>query len=164
MKIMIASMTAEHYSDVKNIYEQGISSGHATFETTSPPWTDWDAGHLKHSRFVAMVDDKVVGWAALSPVSRRPVYSGVAEVSVYVEAEFRRKSIGRVLLQALIGESESNGIWTLQAGIFPENNSSIRLHESHGFRKVGFREKIGKMNGSWRDTFQFERRSQVVGT
>lgn len=156
-------MLPRHWEAVKRIYEEGIATGNATFETRAPAWEAWDEGHLKHSRLVAVEDDNVLGWAALSPVSGRCVYSGVAEASVYIAANARGKGVGKVLLQHLVDESEKNGIWTLTAGIFPENESSLALHKKHGFRVMGIRERIGKMNNVWRNTVQLERRSNKVG-
>ncbi|MEQ1606574.1 MAG: N-acetyltransferase family protein [Pyrinomonadaceae bacterium] len=145
------------------IYLEGIATGNATFETTAPEWEAWNASHLSHSRLVARSDGQAFGWAALSPVSGRCVYGGVAEVSVYVGEKGRGLGIGRALLEALIKSSEANGIWTLQAGIFRENEASRVLHLTHGFREIGYRERIGKHNGVWRDTILLERRSSVVG-
>jgi L-amino acid N-acyltransferase YncA len=159
----IEAMMPGDWPRVREIYLEGIATGNATFELTAPAWEEWDAGHLKRTRLVARDGDGVVGWAALSPVSGRCVYGGVAEVSVYVASDGRGKGIGRSLLDALIYASEQNGIWTLQAGIFPENEASIRLHLNCGFREVGRRARIGKMNGVWRDTVLLERRSTVVG-
>jgi L-amino acid N-acyltransferase YncA len=160
----IVALTAEHWPAVKTIYLEGIATGHATFQTEAPQWPDWDQGHLPHSRLVLFTDTGVVaGWAALSPVSGRPVYAGVAEVSVYVSASERGRKAGLKLLRALVEESERQGIWTLQAGIFPENVPSLRIHAHCGFRQVGFRERIGAMDGVWRDTVLLERRSKVVG-
>ena len=160
----IISLSAEHWPAVKAIYEEGIATGHATFQREAPEWTDWDRGHLAHSRLVGLTDAGVVaGWAALSAVSGRCVYAGVAEVSVYVGASERGRRLGLHLLRALVEESERNGIWTLQAGIFPENIPSLRIHAHCGFREVGFRERIGAMEGVWRDTLLLERRSAVVG-
>ena len=136
-------MTIDSWIDVARIFEEGIATRNATFEQ-HPDWNSWDKSHRKDCRLIALVDDKVVGWAALSDVSGRCVYSGVAEVSVYVDSGYRGKGIGDRLLDALIKESELCGIWTLQAGIFPENTSSIRLHHKHGFRTVGIRERLGK--------------------
>jgi phosphinothricin acetyltransferase len=158
----IIPLLPEHWQAVRTIYEQGIATGHATFQTSAPEWGEWDDAHLKHCRLVAILDNRVAGWAALTPVSGRCVYAGVAEVSVYIAAFSRGLGIGEELLQALIAESEKNGLWTLQAGIFPENIASIRIHEKTGFRQVGYREKIGQMNGIWRDTVLLERRSKII--
>ena len=161
-------MTAAHWPHVRAIYEQGIATGNATFQTTAPTWEEWNPGHLPHSRLVALDTDStisgaVLGWAALSPVSGRCVYGGVAEVSVYVAGAARGRGVGRQLLAALVAASEAHGIWTLQAGIFPENTASIRIHAGTGFREVGRRERIGQLHGVWRDTVLLERRSAVVG-
>jgi L-amino acid N-acyltransferase YncA len=160
---LIRSMTPEDWGDVRRIYEDGIESGHATFEVAPPEWPEWDRAHLARPRLVAEVADRVEGWAALSPVSRRPVYAGVAEVSVYVGATSRGRGLGGTLLRRLIEESEAAGLWTLQASIFPENGASMRLHERSGFRVVGRRERIGRQHGVWRDVILFERRSGVAG-
>src|SRR5262245_37775898 len=159
----IRPMSAVDWRVVARIYLEGIESGHATFETDVPSWERWDASHLSFARLVLTVEEAVKGWAALSKVSARSVYSGVAEVSVYVSAESRGQGFGGALLQALIKESEANGIWTLQASIFPENTSSIALHRRLDFREVGRRERIAKQHGVWRDTVLLERRSSVVG-
>ena len=159
----IGPMTQEHWEAVRVIYQEGIATGNATFETSVPEWKEWDERHLPSCRLVARSDNKVLGWAALSPVSSRCVYGGVAEVSIYVAEEARGQGIGRRLLAALVEASEQNGIWTLQAGIFPENTASIHLHQHAGFRIVGRRERIGCMDGRWRDTVLMERRSAVVG-
>ena len=156
-------MTAQDWEGVRAIYLEGIATGNATFETAAPEWEKWDAGHLRHSRFTARHDGAVAGWAALSPVSGRLVYAGVAEVSVYIAAAARGQGTGRHLLASLIAESEKNGIWTLQAGIFPENVASLRLHRGAGFRVVGKRERIGQLGGRWRDVLLLERRSAVIG-
>ncbi len=148
---------------VRAIYLAGIATGHATFETRAPAWGKWHATHLARPRLVAVSGNDEVGWAALSRVSSRRVYSGVAEVSVYVNEISRGLGVGRLLLERLILESEALGIWTLQASIFPENRASISLHKALGFRKVGTRRHIGKMDGVWRDTVLFERRSKVAG-
>ena len=155
-------MAPPDWEAVRAIYLEGIATRHATFETVAPEWNQWDAGHLPHSRLVARLDGAVAGWAALSAVSARKVYAGVAEVSVYVGAPARRKGIGRSLLRALIEESERRGIWTLQAGIFPENSASIRLHTNLGFRVVGTRERIACLDGRWRDVTLMERRSKFL--
>ena len=162
MNYVIDAMRAEDWGRVRSIYLEGIATGHATFETDAPPWEAWDAGHLQKPRLVARAGDEILGWAALSPVSSRCVYGGVAEVSVYVGEEGRGRGVGRALLEALVGESEQAGIWTLQAGIFPENTASVRLHLRCGFREVGRRERIGKLKGVWRDTLLLERRSRSV--
>ncbi len=143
---------------MRQIYEEGIATGHATFERSAPPWEDWDRGHLPGHRFVATIDDAVVGWAALSPVSERCVYTGVAEVSVYVAATARGRGVGVELLKRLVDSSEAGGIWTLQAGIFPENTGSLALHRRCGFRIVGTRERLGQLNSVWRDVLLLERR------
>lgn len=161
--VQIKPLLPGNWEDVKRIYEEGITTGNATFQTSAPSWEEWDSSHLQSCRLIAMDENKVIGWAALSPVSGRCVYAGVAEVSVYVAREARRKGVGKKLLEALIKESEKNNLWTLQAGIFPENISSIKIHEACGFRLIGRREKIGKMNGKWRDTILLERRSNLVG-
>jgi L-amino acid N-acyltransferase YncA len=163
MVMDIKSMLSTHWEKVKEIYEEGIATGNATFETTAPSWEDWDADHVKVPRLVAIENEEIVGWAALTNVSGRCIYAGVGEVSVYVSGTQRGKGIGRRLLQALISESEKNNYWTLQAGIFPENKSSIKIHEDCGFRLIGVREKIGKMNNVWRDTLLMEKRSKIAG-
>ena len=159
----IQRLQAADYPEVKRIYLEGIATGNATFETEAPSWEKWNNGHLQHSRFVAVEGDEVLGWGALSPVSARRVYSGVAEVSVYVAENHRGKGVGKRLLLELITSSELNEIWMLTAGIFPENETSVKLHQQCGFRLVGRRERIGKMKGVWRDTVLLERRSEVVG-
>ena len=160
----IARMEERHYMAVKEIYELGIATGNATFQTEAPSWAEWNETHLPHSRLVAMDEnDIIIGWAALTAVSGRCVYAGVAEVSVYIHPRYQGKGVGKELMEHLIRESEEQKLWTLQAGIFPENATSLRLHEQAGFRKVGFREKIGKMKNVWRDTVLLERRSAKVG-
>jgi L-amino acid N-acyltransferase YncA len=148
---------------VKKIYEEGLATGHASFQTAAPSWKEWNESHVAHCRLVAIENDVVLGWAALTPVSGRCVYAGVGEVSVYVGQQVRGKGIGKILMQALIVESEKNNFWTLQSGIFPENKPSIRIHEELGFRLIGTRQRIGKMNGVWRDTLLLERRSSKIG-
>ena len=155
-------MLPTHWEQVKSIYEQGVATGNATFQQTAPTWDEWDNDHLKSCRLVAVDNNQVLGWAALSKVSGRCVYAGVAEVSVYINPTAQGKGIGSLLLNELIKESEQNDLWTLQAGIFPENTASIRIHEKAGFRQVGYRERIGKMNGAWRNTLLLERRSTIV--
>jgi L-amino acid N-acyltransferase YncA len=159
----IQNMQPAHWQFVKAIYEEGIVTGHATFETQSPGWEDWNEAHLQEPRLIALDHDQITGWAALTPVSGRCIYAGVAEVSVYVGKDQRGKGVGKTLLRALVEASEKNNFWTLQAGIFPENTSSLKIHETCGFRIIGCREKIGKMNGIWRNTFLLERRSGLVG-
>lgn len=163
MNYTIDSMKPEDWPQVCSIYQEGIATGHATFETSAPDWEHWDVGHLPNCRFVARSEQKVLGWAALSAVSRRQVYAGVAEVSVYIAADARGQGIGNRLMADLIAASEASGIWTLQSSIFPENQASIALHLKYGFREVGRRERIAKLHGHWRDTVMFERRSQIVG-
>jgi phosphinothricin acetyltransferase len=148
---------------VKQIYKEGIATGNATFQQQAPDWEEWNNGHLQHSRITAKEDGDISGWAALTPVSGRCVYAGVAEVSLYVSDKARGKGLAKQLLQKLIEESEANNIWTLQAGIFPENIASIKIHEACGFRMIGTRERIGQMNGKWRDTILMERRSKIIG-
>ncbi len=158
----ITGMKAAHWPAVRAIYAEGIATGNATFETEVPPWEAWDAAHLVPCRLVARAGDRLLGWAALTPVSGRCVYAGVAEVSVYVTATARGQGIGTGLLGALVEASEQSGIWTLQAGIFPENEASLALHRACGFRRVGIRERIGCLDGVWRDVVLMERRSQHV--
>ena len=166
MEILIKSLEIRDWDALRNIYLEGLATGEATFETAAPALTEWDAGHLSFGRIGAYSgpDKRLIGWAALSSVSKRQAYAGVAEVSVYVAAAARGNGIGRALLQALIVESEGNGIWTLQASIFPENLASLRLHESLGFRTVGQRERISRLDGRWRNTVLLERRSKVAGS
>jgi len=159
----IRPLLKQDWPSVAEIYKEGIETGNATFENAVPTWDQWDSGHLNTCRIVATVNGEVSGWAALSKVSGRCVYAGVAEVSIYVAARYAGHKIGTRLLEELIAESESHGFWTLQAGIFPENTASLRLHEKLGFRVVGYREKIGKMNTLWRDTVLLERRSKKIG-
>ncbi len=162
MQFSILTLLPQHWPAVREIYRQGIETGNATFETQLPDWEKWDATHRKDCRLIAF-DGEVLGWAALSPVSARHVYSGVAEVSVYVRSTAQRRGVGKALLSALVDESEANGVWTLQAGIFPENKASIALHKSCGFREVGIRQKISQLKDVWRDVLLFERRSKIVG-
>jgi phosphinothricin acetyltransferase len=163
VSVRIDAMAAEDWPLILAIYEQGIATGNATFETSVPEWESWDAKHLPNCRLVARHGTDVLGWAALTHVSSRPAYRGVAEVSVYVAGSARGQRIGSTLLSALVEASEAAGIWTLQAGILSENTVSLRLHENHGFRRVGIREKIGCLNGQWRDVVLLERRSNKVG-
>jgi L-amino acid N-acyltransferase YncA len=163
MDFTIATMQPADWPAVDRIYLEGIADGNATFETESPGWENWNAAHHQHSRLVAKDNGQVVAWAALSPVSRRRVYRGVAEVSIYVAESARGRGIGKSLLTELVRHSEQNDIWTLQAGIFPENVASIAVHKSCGFREVGVRERIGQLGGRWRSTVLLERRSPIVG-
>jgi L-amino acid N-acyltransferase YncA len=162
MNCVIDQMSADDWEQVRSIYLEGIKERNSTFETEAPSWDKWDEGHLRYARLVARDGERVLGWAALSPVSKRNVYRGVAEVTVYVTESARGQGTGRRLLQALIDESEKNGIWTLQAAIFPENEASVKLHLRCGFREVGRRERIAMLMGVWRDTLLFERRSRRV--
>jgi L-amino acid N-acyltransferase YncA len=163
MPVDIEPLQAKDWPAVRAIYLEGIATGNATFEQDAPDWNIWDSGKLRACRLVARLEGEIVGWAALGAVSGRAVYRGVAEVSVYVAESVRGRGVGRELLARLICDSEAAGLWTLQAGIFPENTASIRLHQSAGFRIVGTREKLGQMNGVWRDVVLMERRSAVVG-
>ena len=162
--LAIVPLQEPHWEEIRRIHLEGIATGEATFETdSSPDWESWSSEHLEGARVAAVEGDRVLGWAALTPVSDRCVYGGVAEVSVYVGSDARGRGVGSLLLQALIDESEEIGIWTLQAGIFGENETSIRLHEKFGFRVVGRRERLGKLAGRWRDVMLLERRSDRVG-
>jgi L-amino acid N-acyltransferase YncA len=151
------------WDEVRRIYAEGIATGNATFETEPPSWEAWNGAHRPDSRLVVREGEKVLGWAALSPVSDRCAYGGVAEVSVYVSSEARGRGVGRRLLEELVRASEEAGIWTLQAGIFPENTASIALHRRCGFRTVGVRERLGQLDGVWRDVEFLERRSSRIG-
>ena len=162
MNYVIDRMRASDWEQVRAIYVEGIRTGDATFETEAPSWERWDDAHLPFARLVVRDGEEVLGWASLSPVSKREVYRGVAELTVYVAEAARGRGIGRALLEALIDESERNGIWTLQASIFPENTASVALHRRCGFREVGRRERIAQLHGVWRDTLLFERRSVAV--
>lgn len=161
-RLVIQPMQAEDWVAVRRIYGEGLQTGQATFEQQLPTWESWDAGHLKSCRLVARTDG-VVGWAALSPISGRGVYIGVAEASIYVCQACRGEGVGHQLLQSLIDASEEEGLWTLQASIFPENTASVALHKKLGFREVGRRERIGQLHGVWRDVLLCERRSTVTG-
>jgi L-amino acid N-acyltransferase YncA len=161
--ILIEEMRQEDWPAERAIYLEGIATGNATFEQTAPEWEKWNAGHLLAARIVARSNGTVLGWAALSGVSSRCVYAGVAEVSIYVAEQARGRGVGRQLMARLIADSEAEGLWTLQAGIFPENVASIALHERAGFRIVGKRERLGQMNGRWRDVVLMERRSVAAG-
>jgi L-amino acid N-acyltransferase YncA len=150
------------WPEVASIFEAGIRAGNATFETEAPDWDAWDASHYRQHRVVAVEAGRVVGWAALSPVSERCCYSGVAENSVYVAPEAQGRGVGRLLLERLIARADQDGIWTIQAGVFPENVASVQLHVRCGFRIVGVRERLGKLDGAWRDVVLLERRSEEV--
>jgi phosphinothricin acetyltransferase len=160
--VIVREMAAEDWPDAARIYAEGIATRDATFETTAPAWADWDAAHTREHRWVATIDGAVAGWVACSPVSTRCVYAGVLELSVYVAAAARGRGVGSALLAALVTSTEAAGVWTLETGIFPENTASLALHVKHGFRVVGTRERIGQMDGVWRDTVLLERRSTVV--
>ena len=152
-------MTAEDWPAVEAIYAEGIATGHATFETTTPSWDEFDRGRHRDHRFVAVEGGDVLGWAALSPTSSRPCYAGVAEHSVYVASAARGRGVGSVLMEALLESADAGGIWTVQTSIFPENEASLALHKRVGFRVVGRRERIAQLDGAWRDTLLLERRS-----
>lgn len=162
MPFQIEAMTADDWPAVRAIYEEGLATGLASFETAAPSWEEWDRARLPHSRLVAR-EHAALGWAALSPVSKRACYAGVAEVSVYVAAIARGRGVGRALLVELIESAEIHGIWTLQGATFPENAASLALQARCGFRSIGRRERIAKRDGMWRDTILTERRSQNVG-
>jgi L-amino acid N-acyltransferase YncA len=155
---VVRDLRPEDWPQVAAVYAEGIDTGNATFETAVPTWEAWDAGH-PGLRLVAELDGEVAGWAALSPVSDRCCYRGVAENSVYVAAKARGRGVGRALLDELVIRSEAAGIWTIQTGIFPENEASLALHAACGFRVVGVRERLGELNGVWRDVLLLERRS-----
>lgn len=163
MTVTIRSMSEADWPGLSDIYRDGLATGLASFETDVPSWERWDRAHLAQCRLVASDGDRVVGWAALSPVSSRCVYGGVGEVSVYVAAESRGAGVGRKLLSSLVEASERAGLWTLQAGMFPENVASVVLHKRCGFREVGRRERLGQLDGVWRDVLLLERRSDTVG-
>ena len=162
--VAVDGMRRADWTHVRRIYEEGLATGDASFETAAPAWRSWDAAHLASPRLVARIGADLAGWAALVPVSSRCVYGGVVEDSVYVAAAARRRGVGRALLERLVTCAEDAGIWTIQAGIFPENGASVALHQACGFRVVGIRERIGLLNGRWRDVVLLERRSLVVGT
>lgn len=164
MSVEIVHMVIEDWPEVRAIYVAGLQTGHASFETSVPDFDLWDANHFERPRLIAKDGDTIVGWAALSPISRRAVYRGVGEVSVYVDPARSGEGIGTALLVALVEASEQAGMWTLQASMFPENEASIALHRSQGFRVVGTREKLAQHHGVWRDVVLMERRSEVVGT
>lgn len=159
----IRTMKNSDWPAVAEIYQQGMDTGFATFEKVVPSFEVWDASHLAVGRLVAVNGETILGWAALSPVSSRCVYGGVAEVSVYIGQGNRGQGVGKMLMQQLIFESEKAGLWTLQSGIFPENEGSVELHFKMGFRFIGKRERVGKRDNVWKDNLLFERRSTVVG-
>ncbi|MDB5017745.1 MAG: ywnH [Mucilaginibacter sp.] len=159
----IENLTEKHWPEVKAIYESGVATGNANFSHQVPDWLEWDSTHVKNCRLVAVENNQVIGWAALTAISDRCVFAGVAEVSVYIAEGFRGKGIGKTLLAQLVKESEQNNFWTLESRIFAENAASIKIHEENGFRIVGSRERIGQLNGVWRDTLLLERRSIEVG-
>jgi L-amino acid N-acyltransferase YncA len=162
-RIELDDLRPEHWSEVARVYAEGIATGDATFETEVPPWEAWDAARLPGHRFVAREAERVVGWVAVGPVSDRCVYGGVVENSVYVAADARGRGVGRLLLERLVASTEAAGIWTIQTGIFPENEASVRVHERVGFEVVGRRRRLGRLRGVWRDVLLLERRSEVVG-
>jgi L-amino acid N-acyltransferase YncA len=159
----VTSMLPVHAEAVLEIYQLGIDTGQATFATAAPSWPEFDSGHLPEHRFVALDGDRVLGWIACAPTSKRAVYAGVVEESVYVHPDAQGRGVGRALLNAVIASSEAAGIWTLRAGIFPENTASLGLHEKLGFRVIGVVERVGQFHdGRWRDVVLLERRSPVV--
>jgi L-amino acid N-acyltransferase YncA len=160
--LVVDPMRAEDWPAVRDVYAEGIATGQATFEESPPSWEDWDREHLRECRLVARRDGRVVAWAALAPVSRRAVYRGVAEVSMYVAAAERGSGVGRTLADALVASSEHAGIWTLEGWIFRENRTSLALCESFGCRVVGVRERLGRMGDTWRDVVLVERRSPLI--
>jgi phosphinothricin acetyltransferase len=160
--VTVRDLRSDDWPEVARIYREGIETGNATFETEVPAWEDWDAAHLDEHRFAAELDGEVAGWIALSPVSRRPCYAGVAEISVYVAERARGNGVGTELLAAVVESAERGGLWTLQTSVFPENEPSLALLRRFGFRDVGTRERIGRLHGVWRDTVLVERRSEVV--
>lgn len=162
-QLIVKKLMPDDWEQVRDIYLEGIATGQATFQKEAPSWEEWDRAHEPDCRISACLKGRLIGWAALTPVSSRCVYAGVAEVSVYVGQNFAGKGIGSKLLKELIVRSEDRGFWTLQSSIFPENAASIKIHLNHGFRELGRREKIGKMDGVWRDTVILERRSDKVG-
>lgn len=159
---MVRNMLNSDSQKVLEIYRMGLETKNATFEISVPSWQEWDSKHLRHSRFVSEEDGIIVGWAALSPFSSREVYKGVAELSIYVANGFRGKKIGSALMEKLITSSELNGIWTLVSSVFPENEATLKLHAKFGFRVIGRRERIAKLDGIWRDTILLERRSTII--
>ncbi len=163
MEWIIREMEPNDWEQVREIYLEGLATGQASFETDVPSWDEWDRSHHKHSRVVVSLKGRVIAWAALSPVSHRKCYAGVAEASLYVAPLYQAKGIGKRLLQTLIEASERNDIWSLYGATFPENTDSIRVQMACGFRVVGRRERIAQHHGVWRDTVITERRSKAVG-
>ncbi len=163
VNMKVIDISEENFPEVARIYGDGLKTGTATFETTVPSWEKWDNGHLSFGRILAVEDNNYLGWAALSPVSSRCVYGGVAEVSVYISESARGKGVGEFLLKKLIEISETNNIWTLQSGIFRDNLASHKLHIKCGFREIGYKEKVGQLRGVWKDNVLLERRSKIVG-
>ncbi|GAA4324075.1 GNAT family N-acetyltransferase [Pontixanthobacter gangjinensis] len=161
---MIRPITSGDGREILEIYQLGLEGRNATFETQVPNWKDWQEKFHEHSRLAYIENEKLIGWAAITPFSKREVYQGVAELSIYVHPEHSGKGIGSQLMEALIASSEDNGIWTLFSSVFPENKATIRLHQKFGFRLMGRRERIARLDGIWRDTLIFERRSTKVGT
>jgi L-amino acid N-acyltransferase YncA len=157
---MIRPMTALDSDRVLEIYKMGIDTRNATLETQVPSWSDWDGKHLPHSRFVYTENEKVLGWVAFSAFSSRSVYNGVAEISIYIDTDFSARGIGSQLMEKAILSSEENGIWTILSGIFPENAASLKLHEKFGFRIIGFKDKVARLEDKWRNTILLERRSK----
>jgi L-amino acid N-acyltransferase YncA len=163
MDFVIDKMKKEDWNEVAAIYREGISTGNSTLETDAPEWEEWNERYMSDCRLVARTGNDVVGWIALIPASRKPIYRGVAEISLYVKESLRGQGIGKALLRAVIEESEKIGMWTLQGMILPENRQSIALCKGCGFREVGYREHIGQREGIWRDVILMERRSKIVG-
>lgn len=162
--VRVVPMTADHAAGVLDVYDEGMRGGDATFETRLPTWGEWDDAHSAGHRFVALDEAGVVlGWAAVSPVSRREVYAGVVELSVYVASRAQGRGVGGALVRAVVASTEAAGVWTLQSGVLAGNTGSLALHERHGFRVVGVRERIAQRDGRWRDVVLLERRSAVVG-
>ena len=158
--IAIRDLRLGDWPEVSRIYAEGIATRNATFETGVPSWEEWDAAHLADHRLVAVAEDEVIGWIALVPVSKRPCYRGVAEVSAYVAEDARGQGVGASLLERLVADSEAGGIWTLETGVFPENKTSLALLKRFGFREVGLRERLGQLDGIWRDVVLLERRAR----
>ncbi|MGQ3676894.1 GNAT family N-acetyltransferase [Tenacibaculum discolor] len=158
--IEVVKLTQNHWKEVAEIYKEGVATKNATFRTKVPNWEEWNTSHHQHTRFIVTEGNKVLGWCAIAPVSTRFEYRGVAEVSVYVKLGVLGKGIGSLLMDAVVKSSENNGIWTLYSSLFPENEASVKLHVKYGFRKIGYREKIAELDGVWRDTVLYERRSK----